>query len=66
MFGDEAPFHDAVINRFNKFISGRQPLKDEVREGPLKTAVLPECIDAVHELQHRHMTYREIKAYAIA
>ena len=41
----------------------RRLLKNEIREGSPKTAVVPENIDAVHELiiQYRHVTYREIK-----
>ena len=52
-------------NWFNEFNSERQSLKDEVREGPPKTAVVPENIDAVRELimQDRHVTYRDIESY---
>ena len=51
-------------NWFNIFNCGRRSQKDEVREGPPKTAVVPENIAAVHELimQDRHVTYLEIKA----
>ena len=47
-------------NEFNQFICGRRSLKDEVREGPAKTDVVPENIDDVHEL---NSDYREIKAF---
>ena len=46
-------------NCFNDFKHDRRSLKDKVREGPPKTAVVPENINAVRELimQERHMTY---------
>ena len=52
-------------NWFNEFIGSRSLLKDELREGPPKTAVVPENIDAVRELimQDRHVKYREINAF---
>ena len=37
-------------NWFNEFNCGRRLLKYESREGPPKTAAVPENIDAVHEL----------------
>ena len=51
-------------NWFNEFNRGRSSLKDEFREGPSKTAVVSDNIDAVRELimQDRHVTYREIEA----
>ena len=51
-------------NWFNEFNYGRGSLKDEVREGRPKAAVVSENIDAVRRLimQDRHVTYREIKA----
>ena len=51
-------------NWFNEFNCGRLSLKDEVHEGPPKTAVVSENIDTVRELimQDRHVTYREIEA----
>ena len=64
LFGDKAPFHSTVKNWFNEFNCGLRSLKDEVREGRPKTAVVSENIDAVRELimQDRHVTYREIEA----
>ena len=58
LFGDKTPFYSTVKNWFNEFNRGRHSLKDEVREGPAKTVVVPEHIDAVRELimQDRHMT----------
>ena len=49
---------------FNEFNPGRRSLKDECREDPPKTAVVPENIAAERELimQVRHVTYREIEA----
>ena len=40
-------------------------MKDEVREGPTKTVVVSENIDAVRELikQAGHVTYREIEKF---
>ena len=62
LFGHSAPSYNTVKNCFNEFYCGRRSLKDEVREGPPKTAVVSENIDAVRELimQDRHVTYREI------
>ena len=42
----------------------RSSLKDEVRQGPSKAAIVSENIDALCELilQDRHVTYRELKA----
>ena len=63
MYGDEAPFYSTMKNWFYQFSRARCWLKDETREGPSKTDVVPGNIDAVHELimQYQHMTYREIK-----
>ena len=47
LFGDKAPFHSTVKNWFTEFNCGRRSLKDEVREGPPKTAVVSENIDAM-------------------
>ena len=46
-----------MIHWFNEYNCGRRSLKDAVREGPSKTAVVPENNDAVHELivQDRHV-----------
>ena len=50
-----------VDSEFNR---GRRSLTDEFHEGRPKSVVVPENIDAVHELilQDRRVTYREIKA----
>ena len=53
-------------NWFNEFNCGRWSLKDEVREGPPYTYVVPENIDAVRELitPDRHVTYKvEFKSF---
>ena len=65
LFGDKAPSYRTVKNWFNEFNRGRSSLKHKFREGPPKTAVAPENIDAVRELimQDRHVTYREIEAF---
>ena len=39
--GDKAPFYITVKNCFYEFNCGRGSLKDEVREGPPKTTVVP-------------------------
>ena len=62
-FGDKAPSsYSTVKNWFNEFNWGR-PLKDDIREGAAKTAVVSEYIDVVRWLvmQVHHVTYREIK-----
>ena len=62
LFGDKAPSYGTVKNWFNEFNCGRRSLKDNVREGPAKTAVVSENIDTVRKLirQDRHVTHREI------
>ena len=52
-------------NWFNQFSRARRWLNNEIREGPSKTAVVPENIDAVSELimQDSHVIYREIELY---
>ena len=64
MFGDKALPYTTVKNWFNEFNSGRRSLKDEIREGRLKTAVVSANIDAVRKLimQDRHVACREIDA----
>ena len=61
LYGDKAPSYSIVKNLFNEFNRGRSSLKDEFREGP--PAVVPDNIDAVHELimQDHHVTYPEIE-----
>ena len=51
-------------NWFNEFNCGRRSLKDAVRKGRSKTAVVSQNIDAVRELivQDRHVTKRETEA----
>ena len=62
MFVDKASY-SIVKNGFNEFRCGLRSLKDEVREGHPKTAVVSENIDAVRELimQDRHVIYLEIE-----
>ena len=59
-----APSYRTMKNWFNEFDRGRRSLKDELRKGRPKTAVVSENIDAVREviMQDRHVTYREIDA----
>ena len=63
LFGDKAPSFTTVKNCFKEFNCGRRSLKDEVREGPPKAAVVRENIAFVRELkmQDRHVIYREIE-----
>ena len=60
LFGDKTPSYSTLKNCFNELNCGLRSLKDEVREGPPKTAVLLENIDVVPELimQDRQVTYR--------
>ena len=62
LFGNKAPSYSTVKNCFHEFNHGRSLFRDEFREGPSKTAVVPENTDAVRELimQDRHVKYREI------
>ena len=52
-------------NWFNEFNCGRRSLKGEIREGPPKTAFVPENIAAVRQLirQDCHVTYHEIEPF---
>ena len=58
-FGDCAPSKTTEYHWFSEFNSARCSLKDEFKEGRPKSIVLPENIDAVHEVmkQDRHVTY---------
>ena len=47
LFGDKALSYSTVKSWFNSFNCGRRSLKDELHEGPPKTVVLSENIDAV-------------------
>ena len=51
MYGDEIPSYSTIA---------RHSLKDEIRQGPPKTTVETDNIDAVRELI-MHVTYREIE-----
>ena len=64
LFGDKALSYSNVKNWFNEVNRGHNSLKHEFREGPPKTVVVPENIEAVRKmiLQDRHETYRGIKA----
>ncbi|XP_044313067.1 histone-lysine N-methyltransferase SETMAR-like [Drosophila rhopaloa] len=53
LYGDGAPSYSTVKNWYNEFNRGRRSLEDEGREGRPKTVVVPENIDAVHELTER-------------
>lgn len=46
-FGDEALSLATVKRWYNEFSRGSHSLKDDVREGRLKSVVVPETIDAV-------------------
>ena len=52
-------------NWFDEFNRGRSSLKNEVRVGRPKTAIVSENIDAVRELitQDCHVIYREIEVF---
>ena len=58
LYDDKALSYSTINYWFNEFNCGRRLLKDEVREGPPKTAVVPDNIDAVRELimPDRHVT----------
>ena len=62
LLGDKTPSYSTMKNFFNKISRSRSSLKDEIRNGPAKTTVVPENTDAVRELiiQDRHDTHREI------
>ena len=62
-FVDEALSRTSVYRWYGEFSRGRSSLQNEFREGRLKSVVVPEIIDVVHQLilQDRHVTYREIE-----
>ena len=63
IFGDEAPSKASVYRWYGEFNQGRSSLQDEFREGRPKLVVVPETIDAVHQLilQDHHVIYPEIE-----
>ena len=63
IFGNEAPSRTNVYRWYDEFNRGRSLLQDELREGPSKSVVVPETIDAVPQLilQDRHVSYRAIE-----
>ena len=63
IFGDGAPSRTSVYRWYGEVNPGRSSLQDEFLESDLKSVVVPENIDAVHQLilQDRHVTYREIE-----
>ena len=50
LFSHKAPSNRTMRNWFNEFNCERRSLKDEFREGPPKTTIVPEKADAVREL----------------
>ena len=66
LYGYEAASYCTKKNWFNESNRGRSSLKADVREGPPKTAVVPENIKAVRELIMQDelimIMQREIKA----
>ena len=64
IFVDEAPSKTTVYRWYTEFNRGRRSLTDEFRKSRPKAVVVPENIDAVHELilQDRQVTLREIEA----
>ena len=63
IFGDEDPSRTSVYRWYAELNRGRSSLQDEFREDRPKSVVVPETINAVHQLilQNRHVTYREIE-----
>ena len=63
IFGDEAPSRTSVYRWYGEFKWGCSSLQDEFRKGHPKSIVVPETIDAVHQLilQGCHVTYRKIE-----
>ena len=55
LFGDKAASNSIVKNWFNECNRGRSSLKDELRENPSKTAVVPENMRELI-MQNRHVT----------
>ncbi|GBP81853.1 hypothetical protein EVAR_59748_1 [Eumeta japonica] len=62
-FGDIAPSNTTAYHWFSGFNRRRSKFTDELKEGPSKSVVVPQNIDAERDLiiQDRHVTYREIK-----
>ena len=63
VFGNKAPYYSTVKNCLNEFKRGRSWLKDEFREGPPKTAIVPEnIVERELIMQDRHMDASHGKA----
>ena len=62
-FGNEAPSRTSVNRWCGEFNRGRSSLQDEFREGRLKFVIVPESIEAVHQLilQDCHVSYHGIE-----
>ena len=50
IFGDEASSKTSVYRWYGEFDRGSRSFQDEFREGRPKSVVVPETIDAVHQL----------------
>ena len=50
LFGDKAPSYSTVKNWFKEFNCGLRSIKDDIREGRRKIAMVSKNIDAVREL----------------
>ena len=63
IFGDEAPERTSVYRWYGEFNRGRSSPQDEFREGRPKSVIIPETIDALHQLilQDHHVTDCEIE-----
>lgn len=63
-YGDQASSYSTGKNWYNEFNRGRSSLKDEARDGPPKSVVTQENIDAVRKLIEKdpNVTYRKIEA----
>ena len=63
IFGDEAPSRTSVYRWYGDFNRGRSSLQDKFHDGRPNSVVVPETIDAVHQLilQDRHVSYIEIE-----
>ena len=56
IFGNETPSRTRVYQWYGEFKRGHSLLQDEFREACPKSVVVPETIDAVHQLlQNRHV-----------
>ena len=67
LYGKEAPSYISTVEKlvYERFQRGRVSLQVEFSEGPSKSVIVPQNLNAVREMlvQDYYVTYREVKAF---